>query len=238
MIARWPLVALHLVLTLLVVAALYLLVKYCWYPTFYAELLRAHGIVLATAVAALLTGPLLTLLAYKPKFGKDLLCIVLLQCATLAFGGHLLYAERPIFLVYAVDRFVVITGRAIPHESISLLVLPDYLNQPKPLLVGAHLPKFSSMEQLMSTMEAGGDIEFRPGLYEPLAQQAHLLQGKGLDAAGRFISQAAEDQSSVRAYPLVNPKGDDAIVLLNIDSLSVVDVIQKDPWLELFGKKP
>jgi hypothetical protein len=65
-------------------------------------------------------GPMLTLVVFK--HGKkglktDLTVIALLQIAALAWGVHLMYQERPVFLAFAGDRFGTVTKGQIESSK-------------------------------------------------------------------------------------------------------------------------
>lgn len=208
-------------------AALYVFVHYFWYPDFYAHLLKASNVYFATATGAILTGPFLSWIVYKKELIKDLIVIGILQLTLLLIGAHLLYAERPIFLVYSVDRFVVVTARAIEQNRISPLVVEDFLLQPSPLVVAAYLPKIKSIDQIMKVISGEGDIEYQPELYEPLEVQRPALYRSGMEWPS---TEDVGDSKIIRAYPLVNPKGDDATILVNMIDLKPLNVIFRDPW--------
>lgn len=220
----------HAVITLLFNAVLYVLVHFWWYPGFYASLLKASGICLATVLASALAGPFLSWIIYKKDLIRDLMVIVALQFGVFTVGAHLLYAERPIFLVYSVDRFVVVTGRAIEEKHISPLVVEDYLTQPAPLVVAAYLPKLRGMDDVMKVISDGGDIEFQPALYEPIERQRSLIERKGVDMSHLKLSLELDGFVSAKAFPLVNPKGEDVVLFFDPDSMRVAGSFNTNPW--------
>ncbi len=92
-----------LVITLVLVLVVAWAVAFLWYPDYLFRVDGGwQGLRLIVAVQ-LVTGPLLTLILYKPgKKGLlfDLTIIGMLQAVCLAAGTLIVYLERPLFLVY------------------------------------------------------------------------------------------------------------------------------------------
>ncbi|MDX1594605.1 MAG: type IV pilin accessory protein, partial [Gammaproteobacteria bacterium] len=101
----------HLAGTVAVLVLLSLAVRLAWFPEPYG---RGLGLVRLLGMLWLLqitTGPLLTLLLYRPgkrglKF--DMALVALLQAGTLAIALWMIVQARPVFVVFAVDRFEVV----------------------------------------------------------------------------------------------------------------------------------
>jgi hypothetical protein len=217
----------HLVLTLLLLVSVFGVVKFYWYPTFYFSLLGANKILLFFGVALLVSGPLLVLLAFKEAFKKDFVVILILQSIVFFFWVKLLYDERPIFLVFSVDRFVIVTENSIDLNQLSPLVFLDSLNAVKPFVVAAYLPNSEDMSFMNNVL--GGDIEYRPNLYEPLINQIENLKQRALAYDGVVSSELGEGINPL-FFPLVNPKGEDKLILFGLDEMNVVELFDVDPW--------
>jgi len=217
-----------------VIGIIFCFVRFEWYPSFYYAVLQASNIFLIVACAMLLTGPLLVLVAYKADFARDFVVILVLQCTVMFFGVKLLYVERPVFLVFSVDRFVVVTANSINQSTISPLVFLDSITNSKPLSVAAHLPESADLSSMLNVLKGGADIEFQPSLYEPIENQALKIKDKARDYTQVLAAAypGITNESSTVFYPLVNPKGDDKLIAFDLKKMNVVVLYDLDPWVK------
>ncbi|MCZ6619158.1 MAG: hypothetical protein O7E57_13615 [Gammaproteobacteria bacterium] len=129
----------HLGISLIVFVFLAYLVVFIWYPGFFFDSDGGwQGIRIIVAVDLIL-GPTLTLIVYqhgKPGLKFDLSCIAAFQAACLAAGTFVVYAERPLALVYVDGQFFSMSSDA--YEEVGAMV-PDLSalpgNSPKKLFV-------------------------------------------------------------------------------------------------------
>ncbi len=93
----------HLLISLVVFVFLAYLVLFVWYPDFFYDIDGGwEGMRIIIAVDLVL-GPLLTLVVFKsgkPGLKFDLAAIGTFQAVCLAIGTYIVYAERPLTLVY------------------------------------------------------------------------------------------------------------------------------------------
>jgi len=100
--SRWKASAIHLSMSLIVVAALLAVILLRWYP---GILFSVDGGLVGLQIVIgvdLVLGPLLTLVVFKagkPGLRFDLSCIAIAQISCLAAGVWIVYKERPIALV-------------------------------------------------------------------------------------------------------------------------------------------
>lgn len=85
-----------------------------WYPYPYRELAGGRELFFLIMLVDVICGPLLTLVLFNPKKPKrelrlDLGLVVLIQLVALAYGVYTLALARPVYLVYEVDRFRVVS---------------------------------------------------------------------------------------------------------------------------------
>jgi hypothetical protein len=107
---------LHFLISVAVFSAVIIPLLLLWYPPplFFAD--GGWNVIQIAVGVDIVVGPMLTLVVFKSgkkglKF--DLSVIALLQFAALAWGVHLMYQERPVFLVFADDRFGTVTTNQI-----------------------------------------------------------------------------------------------------------------------------
>lgn len=98
----------HFLGSAVVLALLGTLVISVWFPGFFFEIDGGREGLGLIILVGLVTGPLLTLIVFKPgKKGLafDLLLIGLLQAVCLAAGVFIVYSERPTFFIYYERHF-------------------------------------------------------------------------------------------------------------------------------------
>lgn len=221
---------------------LFYIVRYVWYPSYYYTVLNTTHIFMILASTVLVIGPLLSLIVYKADrhlFFKDLSVILLLQMSALLLGVKTLYSERPLFLVFSVDRFVIITANSIDQSKISPFVSSETLEANEPLVVAAYLPRGVNVSVMIDIMNGAPDIEFRPELYEPIQYQIEGVKQRGVKM-GVVLSKYPQLSDNLKpvimkklnamAYPLVNLKGQDMLILMDVDRLSPIKAVNVAPW--------
>ena len=92
------------------------------YPDFYFSANGGWHIFKVVIAVDLILGPLLTLILFNPKKSSreltlDLCLIAIIQITALGYGAHVLYKERPAYLVFAVDQFFIITPSEVSFED-------------------------------------------------------------------------------------------------------------------------
>ncbi len=103
----------HLLLSATVVSLAMLIVYLIWYPPPYAYTNNILLIIQILVAVDVVLGPVLTFVVFntkKPKreLKRDLGIIATVQLCALAYGLFTLYIQRPVYTVYAMDRFEVL----------------------------------------------------------------------------------------------------------------------------------
>ncbi len=111
----------HLGLSLVIALAAALLVFGIWYPYPYREISGGRELFLLVVTVDVILGPLITLAVFnraKPwtELRRDLVIVVLIQLAALAYGLWTVSVARPVHMVFEIDRFRVVHGVDIPNE--------------------------------------------------------------------------------------------------------------------------
>lgn len=106
--------AIHLGVSAMVAALAAALVFGVWYPYPYRELAGGVYLFLVVVGVDLVCGPLLTGVIFNPRKPRrelitDIGLVVLIQLAALAYGLYSVAMARPIYVVYEVDRFQVVS---------------------------------------------------------------------------------------------------------------------------------
>ena len=168
--SRWKAAGIHLAISAIAGIAVAILLLRVWYPSPWSIALGANKLLLLIE-AGLALGPLLTLVVFKSgKKGMlfDLVFIAIVQLAVLAYGLSLAARSRPVFVVAAVDRFVVVSAAEIDPADLAAAELPQFrsLSWIGPRIVGTRIPEdVEARNRILFSAVAGKDIDKYPQHY-------------------------------------------------------------------------
>lgn len=211
-----------------------------WYPHPY-NLLSGGGNLFAILIAVdVVCGPLLTLILVSPKksrreFIVDILLIVAIQFAALAYGLVTVYQVRPLFLVHEVDRYRVISMPEYGDIDVSkeLAALPVGLT-PKflggPVVVGIRSPLSQAERQdvMLESAFGGRDYSQRPEYYVPYdtAYQLKAVQrARPLSGFLERYQDTAEEANKIAASQGIT-----------ISDALFLPVLHKQDWIAMMDK--
>lgn len=242
--SRWKASAIHLLLSCAVVGAMLAFMVTVWYRWPLFMLAGGAGITLILAGVDVTLGPLITLIVFKSgkkglKF--DLAFIAAIQAAALVYGVHVIYVARPIYLVFVVDRFVLVTAKDLDPHDIAQARDPQYGRLPlgRPSYIAAVLPTDPKerTDMLFSGL-AGKDVELFPKYYAPYAPQAQnalkraksvsILSKRDERAVRRFLDSSGRSPDSVKFLPL--HARTDGAVLIDATSATPLEILEINPW--------
>ena len=247
--SRWQAALLHLCISAVIAAMASALLMGVWYPPPYFHADGAGKLLALVVGVDVSIGPLLTLLVFKPgkrglKF--DLAVIGFLQAAALIYGFHALVDSRPVFMVAAVDRFVLVSANEISAADLARAPRPEWrhLSWTGPVLVGARLPEDPKQRDalMFSSLRGGKDIQDLPRYYVPyLSDAKQILKRARSVAALRALHPGAADEitrwlesrqlkeSSVVWVPIQARKRD-MVMMMNAGDAQPIGPIPLDPW--------
>jgi hypothetical protein len=230
--SRWKAVAIHLLVTLCVAACAALLVFGVWYPHPYRIVSGGLELFAILISADVVVGPLLTAVVFNAaksarELRLDIAVIGMLQLGFLAYGLHTVFVARPVYMVYEVDRFRVVSASDIDPADLAL-AKPAYQSLPVdgPKLIGTRRST-PGPEQLRSVLLAmqGKDLAQRPEFYQAfeLSRGQAVSRAKPLDILyakypqrhvelDEALSRAGLPREQLRYLPLVARKQWVAIV--------------------------
>lgn len=222
----------HLLLSALVAILAFALVHFVWYPGEYWEMAGGRELFFLVVSVDVVLGPLITLAIFNPGKGLgrlkfDLSVVAALQMVALLYGLWTVSVARPVYLVFAGDRFNLVTAVALDPADIKQAEMPEFLHLPwtGPQMIGVR-PAISQEEklELISSAIAGKDVELRPKLYRPydameVASKARPIEALRLKTAGvdRTLLEAQLDAigkppESLRWLPVI-ARGDWIVLL-------------------------
>lgn len=110
--------SIHLLVSLAVALLTASVVFFLWYPYPYREIAGGRELFFWVVTVDVVCGPLLTAVIFNPKKSRrelslDLGLVGVIQLVALFYGLNTVAIARPVYLVYEVDRFQVVTAADI-----------------------------------------------------------------------------------------------------------------------------
>lgn len=245
---RWKAAFIHLCISATIAIVACILFFGLWYPGAYFHAAGADELVLLLVGVDLAIGPLLTLIVFR--HGKrglrfDLAAIGIAQTVALAYGCHVVLASRPIFLVAAVDRFVLVSSNEISDEDLTKAREPAFRKRSwtGPILVAAVVPTdIDERNKLVFDAGTGHDIQFQPKYYEPFESVARsfLVQARDLQklesrskaaktTVESYLASSGATADSLAWLPLQARKNDVTMLVSKVTGMPQ-EALPLDPW--------
>jgi len=214
---RWQASALHLALSALVAVAVLGAMRELWYPGPLFRAMGGAGLFAIVLGVSLVTGPLMTLLVFRPgkrglKF--DLVAIPVIQIAALLYGVRIAYLAHPAYLVFVKDRFEVALPAELDPAELAQARFPQFGRLPwgAPVLAAADFPADPQERSRLATLAlAGLDLQNFPRYWVPYAERTQEVLAKAqtveqlraTDAAvarvvDRYLRESRTSPASVR----------------------------------------
>lgn len=183
---RFAAAALHFSGTVVVGLFAFLLIRLVWYPDFFWQVAGGSELFLLLCSVDAVLGPVLTFAVFNPAKGLkrlrfDLIAIIMLQLVAFGYGLWTTASARPLFLVYSVDRFDLVTAISIDGKDLAAAEFPQFrsLSWSKPQIIGTREPKdFAEKSEFIDSALAGRDRHLLPKTYVPFEQvRAECVSG-------------------------------------------------------------
>jgi hypothetical protein len=219
-----------------------------WYPSPFFHAAGADELMLLLVGVDLGIGPLLTCVVFrqgKPGLVFDLTTIAVLQAAALIYGVVVVLEARPVFLVAAVDRLVLVSANEVADADLAQGSEPRFRSRSwtGPRLVAALMPTDpTARTDLVFSGLAGRDLQNLPKYYHDYSDggRSLLTKAKSVDqlisakpaareAIGAWLKQAERNPGSVVWVPLQASKAD-LVMLLDARTAKPLQAFAIDPW--------
>jgi len=244
---RFKAASIHFLISASIVSVILAVIFFLWYPGPTFRIAGAVSIVLILVGVDLVLGPTLTLIVYKegkPGLKFDLVVIALVQLAALVYGTYTFYQERPYYMVFAVDRFNLVTEAQIDKSEIRF---PGLTEKPfaDVIRIFARRPEDDEEFQkfLNSVMFDGQpDLESRPEYWEPYAngmdvilqatkplEEINRSSEQDEDRVQRAIARHQDDHPRLGYVP-IGTLDEDIGMVMDMDTAEPLGVIDVDPW--------
>ena len=208
-ISRWKAALVHLSISACLALAAVLLLYFVWYPQPFFEASGAKPLLLLLVGVDVVLGPLITLIIFNPKKKSlpfDLAVIAAIQLAALVYGMYTVFQARPVYVVYAQDRFEVVAANDLLPAELARVTREEFKSLPLlgPKLVGAVFPTDPEEKGrvLSASFGEGGAIQAFPQHYVPIGYQFKevLEHGKPLaDLIKRNRAREAEILKTIQS---------------------------------------
>lgn len=238
----------HLCICIAIAVLLSAVVFTVWYPV---PLDKATGVVsifLMVLAVDVVIGPLITLIIYNPKKKElkwDLAAIAVLQLGALIYGVSVVYAGRPVYLVFNIDRFDLVQAADLTPEKLKQVRDSRFKSIPK---WGAELAvatrpesRAERQELLLDALSGKDDLPYLPKYYMEYSSGADQVKPRireldELKALNKTESDLVdglidkyEAEGQVGFLPL-KAKERDLVVILDRHDASVLEIVDLRPW--------
>lgn len=237
----------HLLVSVTILAFLSFCLSKTWYPPEYIGAVGGFKLIALLAGVDACLGPLLTLVVWdvsKPRLRFDMTVIAALQILGMAYGLYSVFLARPVYMVFAVDRFELVAAAEITAQALSEAKSERFKTLPLlgPQVIAAIRPDDPREREnlLFSAAGGGADLHQLPkyfadytsaianvlGHAKPLAE---LTQNNAANAAKieHFLRERNIRADQVRYVPLRARQDQTAIVGAQGTVEGIVDI---DPW--------
>jgi hypothetical protein len=225
----------------------FLMLRYLWFPDAFFTLSGIGKLVLILVGVNIIVGPVLSTLVFKAgkrglKF--DIAVLACVEIVILAWGLSVIHDRRPMFAVFAVDRFELVARAELDPKTLSDTEFAVSRGL-YPQLIYAELPTdVDVMNRLIDETVLYGmrDIDRRPEFWRPYAHGVEVLKSAAMplskllavdDGPARALQRwlARKDLRAIDyLYLPIEGSSADGIVVLHADIGYPVDILAIDPW--------
>ena len=244
---RWQAFGIHLGISAVIAALVLGVLFLVWYPESYFTAMGGEQLVYLLIGVDVVVGPLITLIIFRAgKKGLvfDLAVIGFMQAAALVYGVKVAAEARPVYTVFVVDRFEVVSANAIDATELAKVQRKEFttMSWSGPRVVGVAKPTDTAEHnRIVYAMAEGKDLQHFPQHYVPYVEVAAEAgrRAQPLEALRRFNrEQAGEIDAFVRRHglaesdvgflPLRARRGERAVVVRR--NGDIIGTLNLAPW--------
>jgi hypothetical protein len=228
----------HLLLSVLVASVAAAVVFGVWFPYPYSEVSGGRTLFWLVIWVDICCGPLLTLVLFSTKKSLkelvlDLGIVAIIQFAALIYGVYSVMAARPVYLVFEVDRFQVVSVADVVKEELPLAKKEfQTLSFFGPRIIAAQPLKPSDKDYMHSVQlgAQGVNISARPTCWVPYSDKIEdaLERAKPLN---ELKLKTPKKTDLLNAAVQKTKLAEEDLAYLPMQSRSVSD------WVVLFERK-
>lgn len=232
----------HLMVSVSISICAVLWVFFVWYPIPLNKAVGLTSIFLMMVVIDVIIGPILSLIVYKQHkktLKIDLLVIIILQILALLYGMYNIAKGRPVWLVYNVDRFELVSNHEIYWSAINEME-PEYkkVTWLRPRYIATKFAEDANQrrDDMLDEALAGISIAQRPERYVPLDSVATQIQKRTLPITlldkynpANQVQSIAIKYPTATGYVPLKANAVDMTVLVDKEG-KVVKIVDLRPW--------
>lgn len=247
---RWKAAGIHLGISAVIGITVVALMLGVWYPEPFFDAMGGNDLVLLLVAVDVVLGPLITSVIFNPAKPRrllklDLAVIATLQLAALAYGVSVVALARPVYMVFTVDRFDVVSANELKDQELARVKDPRFQGVPwgRPAIIAVESPQDPNEQmRVIESALRGADLQTFPQYYVPYEKLAsaalkrskplerlrkgHMDEAAAIDAELKRLGRTLED---TRYLPLKARKRDYS-VLLDAKTGGVVGYLPIVPW--------
>jgi len=192
----------HLFISIVVVGIFLALTFFVWYPAPYFEIDGAESVIGILAMVDVLLGPILTFIVFKPgkpRLKLDLGMIAAVQLTAFVYGAHVIFTERPGYVVHLVDSFLVVPTSAVDFSKCSYPELEVGLFTGPTLAYVRYRKEDESFEQMLARISEAGDISTKAEFYEPYENGVEDILAQAMPAS-RLLERSEKDAAVLQKW--------------------------------------
>lgn len=249
-ISRWKAFAIHLSISALIATVVVSTMYFVWYPEPLFEAMGGNDLVIIIVGVDVILGPLVTLIIFNPAKGRrvlrmDLAVIAFVQLCALVYGVYIVAVARPVYVVFSVDRFDVVSANDLFKEDLDQVKRPEFRSVPwgRPSVIAVTMPTTADEQlRVIQWAASGMDLQVFPQYYRPYSELAplalkrarplaelrkrHPEESGEIDAALAALGRREED---TRFLPM-KARNRDMTVLLDAGTGAVAGYAKVNPW--------
>lgn len=247
--SRWKAAFIHLSISTTIAVVVSVLLLLVWYPPPYFHAGGAGKLLMLVVGVDVTLGPLITFIVFKsgkPGLKFDLAVIGIVQAAALVYGFNVIVSTRPVFLVAAVDRFVLVDANQLARKDLAQASHREWLHLSwtGPVLVGTKLPTDPKEHTalLFGALSTGKDVQDLPRYYVPYTEVAPSLLRRAQPVAAllamypnkhgeiaRWLERHHVKETQVRWLPIQARDGD-LVMMVHAKDGQPIGALPIDPW--------
>lgn len=237
---RYKAAGIHLILSGLVLFAIYLFIAFVWYPHKLFALGAGLDLLRLIICVDLIVGPLVMLIVFDAKkrlIKLDITIILVCQICFMSYGLWTMLSARPAFFVFSDSHFYLVRANEIDSKDLKAAANDQFNHAPLlgPIYVGAIEPDDGKIKNDLTFASLGGmGVQNFPKYYVSYQQvisdvlkSGKTLKQLGVDSDTKQRIKEYEQQHATRPVlylPMVN-KLTPLIVVIDAKTAEVIDLI-------------
>ena len=238
----------HLVFSALIALTIILAAILIWYPDYFLDVTGAKKIFLMIVAIDVCLGPILTFIVFnkkKKELGRDLITIFLIQLCALTYGMYTIITARPVYVVFAVDRFELVQANEISKTNLTAGSQEHFRKLPlfSAKWISALRPSDPKEKEklLFGSIETGADLAQLPKYYSDYSNAIEEIKKRSISLTNLIefnpekkqkaldLIQQFNNENKYRYLPLSGKKAS-LTVIIDIETGQPVEIINLEPW--------